>query len=111
MTFKEFWKSRVLNKDKRVVFNRILKDILFYGLMVLSFALLILIFRGTFDGTIYAIYLAIGVIIVRVVLKGLEEHRSEEFKWFWERMEWLINFINSILSLIGKTPLPLPSGT
>lgn len=108
MALKDFWESRVLNNDKRILSNRIIKDILFYGLMVLCFVIL-LVLRPIHspEGTIYAVVLAIVIVIVRFILKCLEKHRPEEFHWFWENMEWLLKLINAVLDMLGKPPIPL----
>ena len=109
LKLKEFWESRVLSEDKRIIVNRVIKDILFYGLMVICFGLLILAISGTLDGTKYGMYLAGAIVVVRVILKALEKYRKEDFHWFWEKMEWLMKLINAILEAMNKKPLPVPS--
>jgi len=102
MALKVF-ENRVWGKDKRIDVNRLLQDILIYGLFLLLFILLVLIATGTLEGTRYAAIAVGAIIIIRQVLKMFEKHDdSQVFKWFWKNETVLIELAVKIWALIMK---------
>lgn len=109
MTLKEFWNTRVVSKDKRVPLNRLVKDSIFYGFMILCFMIIALMYSGNVKDAKYALYLAIIIVIARFVLKMFEKYRPEQFKWFWETSTVVLKIINLILKMSGKPTITEPS--
>jgi len=93
--------GRVWNEDKRVVVNRVVKDILIYGFFSLLIVLTVLLATGTLDGTKYFAMATFAVVVIRAVLKMFEKYdKTQKFQWFYENETTLIELGKKIWALL-----------
>lgn len=93
-------KQLVISADKRILINRFLKDFVTYFFLILITGILVFVESGMLEGTQYAVYAAIILMVVRVILKAVEPyHSTEQFVWFWQK---IMEIVKEILPLLKK---------
>lgn len=71
----------------RILINRLIKDSKFYVPFIILTGLLILISTGVLEGTQYAVYTAMIIAFIRLLLKIIEPLKPEDFHWVWENVK------------------------